>query len=87
MVKLQPIHGFAAQTTAAGIIQTASALGIPLSTTHVTSACITGVGATRRLNAVRWSVVERMLWAWLLTLPVTAAIGYAVVALFHLFGG
>jgi len=76
MVKLQPIHGFAAQTTAAGIIQAASLMGIPLSTTHVMSSAIMGVGATRRLNAVKWSVVERMVWAWILTLPITALLGY-----------
>ena len=79
MVKLQPIHGFAAQTTAAGIIQGASFLGIPLSTTHVISAAIMGVGATRRFGAVRWSVVEQMMWAWVLTLPVTGLISYCLV--------
>ena len=61
LVKLQPVHGFAAQCSAAAIIQGASLLGIPLSTTHVTSAAIMGVGATKRLNAVKWGVVERML--------------------------
>ncbi len=76
MVKLQPIHGFAAQSTAAAIIQVASSLGIPLSTTHVVSASIMGAGATKRLNAVKWSVVERMVWAWVLTLPITALLGY-----------
>lgn len=79
MVRLQPIHGFAAQTSAATIIQVASHFGIPLSTTHVISSTIMGVGATRRLNAVKWNVVERMVWAWLLTLPVTALIGYMLV--------
>jgi PiT family inorganic phosphate transporter len=76
MVKLQPIHGFAAQTTAASIIQLASHWGMPLSTTHVISSSIMGVGATRRLNAVKWTVVERMVWAWLMTLPITGALGY-----------
>jgi inorganic phosphate transporter, PiT family len=84
MVKLQPIHGFAAQTAAAGIIQSASLMGIPLSTTHVMSAAIMGVGATRRLNAVNWSVVERMTWAWILTLPTTAALGYGTLLLLRL---
>jgi inorganic phosphate transporter, PiT family len=86
MVKLHPIHGFAAQTTSAGIIQAASLLGIPLSTTHVMSSCIMGVGATRRLNAVKWGVVERMGWAWILTLPITAALGYGIWELFRLVG-
>ena len=79
MVKLQPVHGFAAQTTAAGVIYAASHWGIPLSTTHVISSSIMGVGASKRFNAVKWSVAERMVWAWLMTLPTTAAIGYALM--------
>ena len=79
LVKLQPIHGFAAQTTSAVIIQGASLLGIPLSTTHVTSAAIMGVGATKRFSAVKWSVVERMAWAWIMTLPITGALGYGTL--------
>jgi len=86
MVKLQPIHGFAAQTTAAGIIQAASLMGIPLSTTHVTSAAIMGVGSTRRLNAVKWSVVERMAWAWMFTLPITAFLSWVVLSALQLLG-
>jgi PiT family inorganic phosphate transporter len=76
MVKLQPIHGFAAETTAATVIQVASHWGIPLSTTHVISSSIMGVGATKGLTAVRWSVVGRMVWAWGLTIPATALLGY-----------
>jgi PiT family inorganic phosphate transporter len=76
MVKLQPIHGCAAETTAAAIIHLASHWGIPLSTTHVISASIMGVGATRRLNAVRWSIVSQMVVAWVLTLPAAALLGY-----------
>lgn len=79
MVKLQPVHGFAAETTAATIIQAASQFGIPLSTTHVISTAIMGVGAAKRLNAVKWSVVERMVWAWLFTIPVTAILGYGLL--------
>lgn len=78
MVKLQPIHGFAAETTASIVIQTASHWGIPLSTTHVISSSIMGVGATRRLSAVKWSVVGRILWTWVLTIPATATVGYAI---------
>jgi inorganic phosphate transporter, PiT family len=81
MVKLQPVHGFAAETTAALIIHSASALGIPVSTTHVISTSIMGVGATKRLSAVKWGVVERILWAWVLTLPVTGLLGYGLVRL------
>ncbi len=76
LVKLQPVHGFAAETSAALIIQAASHLGIPLSTTQVISASIMGVGATRRLNAVKWAVVARMVWAWMLTIPATGLLGY-----------
>ena len=76
MVRLQPVHGFAAQATAAAIIQTASHWGIPLSTTHVISTSIVGVGATKRLSAVKWGLVGNIAWAWVLTLPVTAVLTY-----------
>ena len=76
MVKLQPVHGFAAETTAALIIHYASVLGIPLSTTHAISTSIMGVGAVKRFGAVKWTVVERILWAWVFTLPVCGLLGY-----------
>jgi PiT family inorganic phosphate transporter len=76
MVKLQPVHGFAAETSAALIIQTASVYGIPLSTTHVISTSIIGVGAAKRFSGVKWTVVERIIWAWILTLPATGVIGF-----------
>jgi PiT family inorganic phosphate transporter len=76
MVKLQPVHGFAAETTAAVIIQVASSYGIPLSTTHVISTSIMGVGAVKRFSGVKWTLVERIVWTWVLTLPCTALIGY-----------
>ncbi len=78
MVKLQPVHGFAAETTAALIIQGASYYGIPLSTTHVISASIMGVGAVKRFSGMRWTVVERILWAWVFTLPASGLIGYVL---------
>jgi PiT family inorganic phosphate transporter len=78
MVKLQPVHGFAAETTAALIIHGASTIGVPVSTTHVISTSIMGVGATKRLSAVKWGVVERIMWAWVLTLPVTGLLGYGL---------
>lgn len=84
MVKLQPVHGFAAETTAAVIIQVASSYGIPLSTTHVISTSIMGVGAVKRFSGVKWSVVERIVWAWILTLPATALIGYVLARLMQL---
>jgi PiT family inorganic phosphate transporter len=76
MVKLQPVHGFAAETSAALIIQGASIYGIPLSTTHVISTSIMGVGAVKRFSGMRWGVVERIVWAWVFTLPVTGLIGF-----------
>ena len=81
MVKLQPVHGFAAETTAAVIIQVASSAGIPLSTTHVISTSIMGVGAVKRFGGVKWGVVERIIWAWVLTLPITALLGYLLTRL------
>jgi len=78
MVKLQPVHGFAAETTAALIIQGASYYGIPLSTTHVIRSSSMGVGAVKRLGGMKWTVVERIIWAWLFTLPASGLIGYAL---------
>jgi PiT family inorganic phosphate transporter len=79
VVKMQPIHGFAAQTTAAGIIQLATHWGIPLSTTHVISASIMGVGATKRFSAVKWGIVGRMVWAWVLTIPISGLLAYGLM--------
>src|SRR5262249_15835699 len=81
MVKLHPINGFAAETSSATVILAATHLGIPVSTTHNISAAIMGVGAARRLNAIKWTVVERMVWAWILTIPVTALLAYLFVRL------
>ena len=86
MVKLQPVHGFAAETTAALIIHTASTYGIPVSTTHVIATSIMGVGATKRFSAVKWGLVGRIVWAWVLTLPITGLLGYGLVNLLHAFG-
>lgn len=85
MVKLHPINGFAAETSSATVILAATHLGIPVSTTHNISAAIMGVGAARRLNAIKWSVVERMVWAWILTIPITAGLAYLFVKLIRLF--
>ena len=78
MVRLQPVHGFAAETTAGAIIFTASHFGIPLSTTHVISTSIMGVGAMKRLSAVKWGLVHRIIWAWVLTIPITGLLGYLI---------
>ena len=73
---LRPIHGFAAQASAAGVIEAASQLGIPVSTTHCVSSSIMGVGATRRLSAVRWGVAGNIIAAWIITFPVCGGLGY-----------
>jgi inorganic phosphate transporter, PiT family len=86
MVRLQPVHGFAAETTSALVIGVASSLGIPVSTTHNISAAIMGVGVAKRFSALRWSVVERIAWAWLLTLPITGLIAYASLKLLQFLG-
>jgi inorganic phosphate transporter, PiT family len=78
MIKLQPIHGFAAETAASAVIMTASHLGLPLSTTHIISSTIMGAGATRRLSAVKWSLVSKILWAWVLTLPITFSLAWLI---------
>ncbi|PTY00529.1 inorganic phosphate transporter [Opitutus sp. ER46] len=81
MVKLQPVHGFAAETTAALVIHGASTIGVPVSTTHVISTSIMGVGATKRLSAVKWGLVGKIVWAWVLTLPLTGLLGYVIMRL------
>ncbi len=73
---LQPVHGFAAEASAAGVIELASYLGIPVSTTHCISASIMGVGATRRLSAVRWGIAGNIVAAWILTFPICGGLGY-----------
>jgi PiT family inorganic phosphate transporter len=75
ITKLQPMGGFAAETGAAVAIYTATALGVGISTTHTITGAIIGVGSTRRLSAVRWGVAGQIVWAWILTIPASAAIG------------
>ena len=76
VVKLDPVHGFAAETTAATIILGASQFGIPVSTTHVISTAIMGVGASDRFSAVRWGVAGDIFIAWILTLPASGAVAW-----------
>ena len=85
MIKLQTPQGFAAETTASLIIGTASHFGIPVSTTHVISSAIMGVGATKRLSAVRWGVVGHILWAWALTLPLSFGLAGGLMLLYRNF--
>src|SRR5687767_1928058 len=87
ITKLQPIGGFSAETGAALAIYMATMLGVGISTTHTITGAIVGVGATRRLSAVRWGVAGQIVWAWILTIPASAIIGaltYGVVS--TLFG-
>ncbi len=79
MVKLQPINGFAAETSSAAVIWIATHFGIPVSTTHNISAAIMGVGSARRFNAIKWNVVERIVWAWIFTIPVSGGVAYLLV--------
>ena len=79
MVKLHPIDGFAAETAAATVITTASALGIPVSTTHNISGSIMGVGTAKNPHAVKWGTVERIIWAWILTLPAAGGVAWLLV--------
>jgi PiT family inorganic phosphate transporter len=76
MTKLDPVHGFAAETAAATAIEVASRLGIPVSTTHTISTAIMGVGSTRRLSAVRWGVGREIVTAWILTFPVCGLLAW-----------
>ena len=77
IIRLQPVDGFAAETSGATVILVASALGMPVSTTHVIAGSIFGVGASRRLSAVRWGVARSMVIAWILTIPASGAVGAA----------
>lgn len=81
--KLEPVHGFAAETSAALVITGASLVGAPVSTTHTISACIFGVGSTKRLSAVRWNVAGNLATAWVLTLPAAGSVGFVSYWLLH----
>jgi len=78
ITKLRPIGGFCAETAAAGAIIGASLAGIPVSTTHTITGAIVGVGATHRLTAVRWGVAGTIVWAWVLTIPLSSLISAAI---------
>ena len=86
MVKIQPVHGFAAETTAATVLLVAARLGMPVSTTHAITTSIMGVGSAKRWSALKLGVVERILWAWVLTLPVTGAIAWACLEFMRMLG-
>jgi len=86
ITKLQPVGGFAAETAGAITLFLASSFGIPVSTTHTITGAIVGVGATRRLSAVRWGVAGRIVWAWILTIPMAAIMGAVTYWIVTLFG-
>jgi PiT family inorganic phosphate transporter len=85
MTRLEPVQGFAAETGAASVITAAASLGIPVSTTHAIGSAIMGVGATRRLSAVRWGVARQVVAAWIMTWPSCMVLGYILQNVFALF--
>jgi PiT family inorganic phosphate transporter len=87
ITKLQPVGGFAAETGAAIALLTATIAGVPVSTTHAITGAIVGVGATRRLSAVRWGVAGQIVWAWILTIPMAFFIGAGSYWLVKMAGG
>ena len=86
VVELEPIHGFAAETTAASVLLVTAHLGMPVSTTHVISSAIMGVGSSRGTRAVRWTVARRIVSAWVITIPIAAAIGATTWLFLNLVG-
>jgi len=86
LVRLRPVHGFAAESTAATILLMTGKLGMSVSTTHIITTAIMGVGCARRFSALNWTLVERIVWAWVLTIPSTALLAYCLVRLARVFG-
>ncbi len=87
VVRLDPIHGFAAETTAATVILAASHLGMPVSTTHVVSGAIMGSGASDHFSSVRWGLAGNIVWAWILTIPASAAVAAVAWTAIHAITG
>jgi PiT family inorganic phosphate transporter len=87
ITKLRPVHGFAAETAGAATILGASVVGIPVSTTHVICSSIMGVGTTMGASTVKWGVARSIMTAWILTIPVSACIGFVSFAVIRLFIG
>ena len=84
IIRLEPVHGFAAETAGAAVIFTASLLHMPISTTHAITASIFGVGSSKRLSAVRWGVAKKVVAAWVITIPAAAAVGAVTFLVLHL---
>jgi PiT family inorganic phosphate transporter len=85
LVRLKPVQGFAAETTAASLLLVCGRLGMPVSTTHLITTAIMGVGCAKRFNTLNWTLVERIVWTWTLTLPGTAILAYLLVCASRLF--
>ena len=86
MVRLHPVHGFAAETTAASILFATAHFGMPVSTTHAVTTSIMGVGCAKGFNALKLNVVERIVWAWIITIPCSAtiaAVAYWLATVLH----
>jgi PiT family inorganic phosphate transporter len=83
---LLPVGGFAADTAGAISLFAATGLGVPVSTTHTITGAIIGVGSVRRLSAVRWGIAGKIVWAWILTIPMSAAIAMGIFYLLHFSG-
>jgi PiT family inorganic phosphate transporter len=86
LTKLQPVGGFCAETAGALTLFGVTLTGVPVSTTHTITGAIVGVGSTRRLSAVRWGVAGRIVWAWILTIPMSALVAAACYGAFRLLG-
>jgi PiT family inorganic phosphate transporter len=86
VVELEPVHGFAAETTAASVLIATAHLGMPVSTTHVISSAIMGVGTAKGPHGVRWGVARRILVAWVLTIPAAGVVGGLTWSLLSLTG-
>jgi PiT family inorganic phosphate transporter len=87
ITKLRPVHGFAAETAGAATILGASAVGIPVSTTHIICTSIMGVGSTMGASTVKWGVARTIAFAWILTIPAAAVIGYGSFLIIRVFIG
>ena len=85
ITQLKPYQGFAAETGGASILATLAWLGIPASTTHAISGAIMGAGAVKRMSAVRWGIGKRIVWAWIITIPASAAVAYVSTLIIDVF--
>jgi PiT family inorganic phosphate transporter len=86
MVKLHPIHGFAVDTSSATILTIAAHFGMPVSTTHSVSTTIMGVGFAKNPRQLKLTVIERIVWAWILTIPAAGGMAYGLLKLFEWLG-